>query len=317
MNKKQIILFVVVTITLLVFCATSIAFGVLVVQAFEFDSVASFGDAVAIVRVEGTITGGNPPTDLFGNESTSGAYSNRIIRQLKEANEDTSVKAVVLYVDSPGGGVVASDEIYMQMTKMEKPVVVSMGTLAASGGYYISAPAEEIWANRNTLTGSIGVIAQFINIDGFMDEYGIEVSTIKSGVNKDTGSMYRDMTSEEEAIWQELIDEIYYVFVDIVVEEREIERERVLELADGRIYTGSQAKEVGLIDKLGGLEEATNSAAELGGIKGEPRIVDYFRNPSALSAFSFLFHQPSPSEQLQELLNVTTNPVPMYLYTGQ
>jgi len=203
-------------------------------------STISTGPAVAIVRVEGIITSGDPPRDPFGRAS-AGAYSNLIVDHLKKAEADPSVKAVVLRVDSPGGSVVASQEIHQQMLAMTKPVVVSMGELAASGGYYVSAPADEIFANPATLTGSIGVISQFVNVSELLKKYGVETTTIKSGAFKDEGSMFRPMTDEEIAVWQAIIDEAYQGFVQVVADGRRLPVEQVKSLADGRVYTGQQA----------------------------------------------------------------------------
>jgi len=204
---------------------------------------------VAIVRVEGVILSGDPPVDPFS--TPAGAYSGGVVDHLKQAEEDPDVKAIVLRVDSPGGSVVGSDEIYQQLLVMTKPVVVSMGELAASGGYYVSAPADEIFANPGTLTGSIGVISQFVQIADLLDEYGVEVTTIKSGEFKDFGSLYRSMSEKEKAAWQAIIDETYAEFVRIVADGRELPVDEVRELADGRIYSGRQALELELVDQLG------------------------------------------------------------------
>jgi protease-4 len=314
-NKKRVFWIIGLSLAVLVICGFSVGFSLLLYGAMKNQGGFGTGSAVAVIRVEGVIQPGEPPPDIFGNP-TIGAYSARIVRQLKQANESSQIKAVVLRIDSPGGGVVASDEIYEQVMAMDKPVVISMGTLAASGGYYISAPADEIWANRHTLTGSIGVIIQFISVEDFIAEYGIDVTTVKSGNNKDTGSLYRDMTPEEEALWQTIIDQSYDVFVQIIADGRGLDEETVRELADGRVYTGQQALELGLVDNLGNLAEATKRAAELGGIKGEPRIIDYGRDGSLFGGFTGAFHQPSPVEELQELLHLNTPPTLMYLYTG-
>ncbi len=315
MNKKNLFWILGIGLALLLVCAASVGFGLLFADSLSTGNM-SFGDAVALIRVDGIIVAGEPPQDLFGN-SAGGAYSNLIVRRLKMADEDPQVKAVVLRVESPGGGVVASDEIYEQMTAMTKPTLISMGTLAASGGYYISAPATEIWANRHTLTGSLGVIIQFPNIEGFMEEYGIDVETVKSGGNKDSGSFFRDLTTEERQIWQEIIDEAYDVFVQIIAEGRQLDEATVRELADGRVYTGQQALELGLIDNLGNLQDVIDRAAELGGIDGEPRIIDYRRPTSGLSGLLGALRRPGPVEELQQLLHLNTGPTPMYLYTGE
>lgn len=272
------------------------------------------GPAVAIVRVEGVIISGNPPIDPFA--TPSGAYSNVVVDHLRQAEADPEVKAVVLRVDSPGGSVVASNEIHQQMLAMSKPVIVSMGELAASGGYYVSAPAEEIFANPGTLTGSIGVISQFIHISELLEEYGVKVTTIKSGEYKDEGSLFRSMTEEEIATWQAIIDEAYEGFVQIVADGRGLAVDQVKPLADGRVYTGQQALELGLVDQLGNLPEAIQRAAELGGIEGQPRIVEY---APPFNLFQGLFGLARPADPLAEVLALIDRghgPTPQYLYVG-
>jgi len=197
-------------------------------------------------------------------------------RQLKEYAEDQSIKAILLHVDSPGGSVVASQEIYEQVRSVRddgKPVIVSMGSLAASGGYYVSCGASRIVANRGTLTGSIGVIAEFLQLREALDKLGVDVKVIKSGHLKDAGSHVRDMTGEDERYFQSLMDEVHLQFADVVVQEREMEMEKVLELADGRVFTGEDALAKGLVDTIGTFEDAISIAAEMAGIEGEPALV--------------------------------------------
>jgi len=315
MQKKTLLWVLGLSLGALIICGGMAGFSFLIFQNLRGDSQLAGGDAVAVVRVEGIIQAGKPPTDVFSDPT--GAYSDLIVEQLKEANENPDVKAVVLRIDSPGGGVVASDEIYAQVAAMDKPVLVSMGALAASGGYYISAPATEIWANRHTLTGSIGVIAQFINVEKLFEEYGVETQTIKSGLNKDTGSPFRAMTEEEEAIWQAIIGESYDTFVQIIVEGRGLDAETVRKLADGRVYTGQQALELGLVDNLGNLADVIKRAAELGGIEGEPGIIEYDQIPGFFGDLFGALGQPSPVEKFQQILHLNTGPIPMYLYTGE
>ncbi len=250
------------------------AFGLAIALASSPSTATTgVGPAVGVIYVEGVIFSGESSVDVFGS---SGAGSSTIIDLIKRADEDNEVKAIVLRVDSPGGGVVASDEIYHALTQVSKPIVVSMGSTAASGGYYISAPADYIYANPHTLTGSIGVISQFVTAEELLDEVGVEVVVITSGEVKDFGSYHRDMTEEERAYWQALIDETYDGFVQIVADGRGMSVEQVRQLADGRVYTGLQAVELGLIDEVGYFEDAINKAAELGGISGEPRVVEFF-----------------------------------------
>lgn len=280
----------------------------------DFASDFAIGPSVAIVRVEGIIVSGSPTVDPFGD--ATGAYSGLIVDHLKQAQEDPNVKAVVLRVDSPGGSAVASSEIHQQMLVMTKPVVASMGELAASGGYYVSAPADEIFANPGTLTGSIGVISQFIHIDDLLSEYGVEVTVIKSGESKDVGSLFRSMTDEEIAIWQAISDETYNRFVQVVADGRGIPVDEVKALADGRIYTGQQALELGMVDQLDNLPAAIQRAAELGGIEGEPGIVEYQR-PFGLFQGLFGLARPSdPVSEVMTLLDRGHGPALQYLYVG-
>ncbi len=315
MNKKTLYWIIGISLPLLILCGCISGFGLLLYNATSGSDGPSFGDAVAIIRVEGVIQAGESPADIFGG-TAEGAYSDRIVRQLKHADADSDVKAIVLRVDSPGGGVVASDEIYEQVAQMTKPVIVSMGTMAASGGYYVSVPADEIWANRHTLTGSIGVIIQFVNIQGFAEEYGIEATTISSGANKDTGSLFRGLRPEEEAIWQAIIDQSYDVFVQIIADGRNLDKAAVRELADGRVYTGQQALDLELVDNLGNLSQVVQRAAELGEIDGRPRVIDYGTYAPLFGGVWGTFNRPSPAQELQKLLHLDVSPGLMYLYTG-
>lgn len=315
MNRKNIIWTIIIGLLLVVVCGVAFVMGAAFSDGLSLGDTIATGEGVALIKVQGIIQAGEPPVDFLGTTQT-GAYSDRIVRLLKRANTDVDVKAVVLRVDSPGGGVVASDEIYEQVLAMEKPVLISMGTLAASGGYYISAPADEIWANRHTLTGSIGVIIQFVNMEDFLDQFGVDATVVKSGLNKDTGSLFRQMTEAEKTIWQAIIDESYDTFVNIIVEGRSLDEETVRTLADGRVYTGQQALEAGLIDQLGNLQDVINRAAELGGIDGEPRIIKYDQPSSFFSSVLESANQPTPVEQARELLNLNAGPIPMYIYSA-
>jgi protease-4 len=236
--------------------------------SFSTTNSAIRGPGVGVIRVEGVITAGE--SDAF----QASAGSDTIVDLIKQAGADSNIRAVVLRVDSPGGEVVASDEIYHALQQLDKPVVVSMGSLAASGGYYISADADYIYANPHTLTGSIGVISQFVTAEELLDEVGVEVVVITAGESKDFGSFSRDMTEEERAYWQTLIDEMHTAFIQIVADGRGMSVQEVRELADGRVYTGQQALDLGLVDEIGYLDDAIQKAAALGGIAGEPRIYE-------------------------------------------
>jgi protease-4 len=276
----------------------------------------SFGEAVALVRVEGVIVPGEapPPNPFIGGSGA--AYSQTIVDQLKKANEDNNIKAVILRVDSPGGSVFASDEIYLQLKEMDKPVVAAMGSLAASGGYYVSAPADEIWASPHTLTCSIGVISQFINLEGFAEEYGVTAVTVKSGQFKDTGNPFREFTEADRVLWQALIDEAYSAFVKVVAEGRQMTEEQVRTIADGRICSGLQAQQMNLVDSLGYLPDAIDRAAELGGITGEPRLVEYSQEAGLFEVLGATMQRPTPIDELKQILHFNAGSPLMYLYTG-
>ncbi len=202
--------------------------------------------------------------------------SEDIVRQFKKYREDNSVKAIVFRIESPGGGVSASQEIYEEVKKTRdsgKPVVVSMGSVAASGGYYVSLGATKIVANPGTLTGSIGVISEFLNFNQLFNKIGIGSTTVKSGKFKDTGSPYRPFSEEDKKYFQETIDDVYQQFLNVVETERKLSPAKAKELADGRVFTGKKAYEVGLIDTLGTYEDAISIAADLAGISGTPRLI--------------------------------------------
>ena len=218
----------------------------------------AIGDKIGVIEVFGVI-----------------ADSKQVIEQLHDFRDNAGIKALVLRVDSPGGGVGPSQEIFDEVKAVDavKPVVVSMGSVAASGGYYIAAAAREIVANPGTITGSIGVIMEFANFQELLDKIGLGSVVVKSGEYKDIGSPTREMTAAEREILQNLIDDVHSQFVASVAEGRHLEVAAVAAIADGRIFTGRRAMEMGLVDKLGNLEVAIKRAAELAGIQGEPHVV--------------------------------------------
>ncbi|MGE5314069.1 MAG: signal peptide peptidase SppA [Acidobacteriota bacterium] len=202
--------------------------------------------------------------------------SDNTVRLFKKYRENPSVKAIVFRVESPGGGVAASQEIYEEVKKTRdggKPVVVSMGSVAASGGYYVSCGASKIVANPGTVTGSIGVITQFIHVNGLMEKIGVSSTTIKSGKLKDAGSPMRPPTEEDKKYFQEMIDDVYGQFVGVVAAERKLDVDVVKSIADGRVYTGKRAYELKLVDTLGTYEDAIALAGRLANIKGVPATV--------------------------------------------
>ncbi len=264
------------------------------------------GDAVAVIRLDGATTSG--PVDYF---TTTGITPDRANDLLEQAAANPNIKAVVLRVNSPGGSVVASDEIYRALLEFEKPVIVWMGEMAASGGYYISCGSDYVFAHPATLTGSIGVISQFINAEELLDEIGVDAVVITSGPRKDMGSLFREMTEEEQELWQEVTDEIYDGFVEIVAEARALPEETVRELADGRVYTGRQALEAELVDEVGVLDDAIAKAAELGGIEGEPQVIELKPTPSFLDAL-YGFQARSRIPTLNEILSWAGAPSVQY-----
>ncbi|MCC2644188.1 MAG: putative Peptidase signal peptide peptidase SppA, partial [Nitrospira sp.] len=219
------------------------------------------------------------------------------VTELKRFGENPSIKAIVLRIDSPGGGVVPSQEIYDAVqrvrNKHNKAVIASMGTVAASGGYYIAAATDRIIANPGTLTGSIGVIMETANVEGLLKKIGVEGIVVKSGKFKDVGSPLRKMTEDEHKLLQSVMDDVHQQFIDAVAEGRALEPAAVQALADGRIFTGRQAKEAKLVDELGNLDDAIQLAADLAGIEGEPKVIEPRRRFSIRefleSRFSALF----------------------------
>jgi protease-4 len=209
------------------------------------------------------------------------------VDEIKDYMDDSSIKAIVLRIDSPGGAVAPSQEIYSEVKKAaaKKKVVVSMGSIAASGGYYIASAASRIVANPGTLTGSIGVIMEIPNLEGLMNKIGIKTEVIKSGKNKDIGSMFRSMKPEERQLLQGVMDDVHEQFIRAVAAGRHMKVEDVRKIADGRVFTGEQAVKVGLVDQLGTLEDATRVAAKLAGIEGEPEVVT---KKDTLSVFDIL-----------------------------
>lgn len=201
--------------------------------------------------------------------------SRETVRQLRHFLKKDDIKAVVLRVDSPGGVVAPSQEIYDEVRKFaaKKKIVVSMGSLAASGGYYISAPATLIYANPGTITASIGVIIKLSNIEALMDKIGIKATVVKTGKFKDSGSPVRELTAEDRAMFQSVIDSTHNQFVKAVASGRKLPENEVRSIADGRVLSGEQALALKLVDRLGTLQDAIEEAGRLAGIKGEPEVI--------------------------------------------
>jgi protease IV len=218
-------------------------------------------ERIAVIRVEGVILD-----------------AQQTISELKRYGENPLVKAIVIRIDSPGGGVVPSQEIHDAVKRIRdkhnKLVIASMGTVAASGGYYIAAATDRIVANPGTLTGSIGVIMELANVEGLMKKIGVESVVIKSGDHKDLGSPFRAMNGEDRRILQNVMDDVHSQFIEAVAAGRSLDIKEVRTVADGRIFTGRQAKTAKLVDELGDLNDAIKLAADMGGIEGEPRVVE-------------------------------------------
>jgi len=218
----------------------------------------AFGDRIAIVEIRGVI-----------------AQSSGVIQEMHQHLEDDGVKAIILRIDSPGGGVGPSQEIHREVLKgkAKKRIVTSMGSVAASGGYYIACASDLIVANPGTITGSIGVLMEFTNIEELFKKIGIKGVVLKSGEHKDIGSPFREMSPDEKRIMQEVIDNVHQQFIKAVAEGRKLDPSKVTQIADGRIFSGEQAKALGLVDQIGNLNDAIDATARLVGIQGKPDIL--------------------------------------------
>ncbi|MBS4191628.1 signal peptide peptidase SppA [Bacillus sp. FJAT-49705] len=273
---------------------------------------------IAVLEVDGVIQDTGQPTSLF----TSAGYNHKgFMKKLEQVKEDDTVRAVIIRVNSPGGGVVESAEIHDKIkeiqTETKKPVYVSMGSMAASGGYYISAPADKIFASPETLTGSLGVIMQGINYSGLAEKYGVDFVTIKSGPYKDIMSPSREMTEEERKILQTMINNSYEGFVKVISEGRNIPAAKVKEIADGRVYDGRQAKEINLIDEFGYLDDVIETMKKDHKLN-DAKVVKYTENLGFSSIFSMgtqkIIGKDIEMAGLMKLLSQPNSPRLMYLY---
>ena len=256
-------------IIIIVIVAAAIIIGLAI--GFGMKSM-SYGGNIGVIEIENVISS-----------------AKHVVRDLKRFGEDPSIKAVLIHVDSPGGGVAASQEIYEQVKKVKakKKVVVSMGAVAASGGYYVSLPADIIVANPGTITGSIGVIMEFPVFKDLLDKIGIEFEVIKSREHKDIGSPFRKMSKKEKGLLRDVVMDVYEQFVEATAQARDLSKDSVLKFADGRILTGRQAKQAGLVDTLGSFEDAVEIAGDLVGIEKPLLIyppkhmsfIDFFTEP--------------------------------------
>ena len=256
MSKKIILISAAILFSVLILFLVSVKIAATIIGTG--DSLVTMKEGVGLIEVKGMILD-----------------SKETIRQLRYFIKQDAVKAVVLRVDSPGGIVAPSQEIYSEVKKFaaKKKIIVSMGSLAASGGYYISAPSTMIYANPGTITASIGVILKLSNIESLMDKIGIKAYTLKTGKYKDSGSPVRQFSEEDRAMLQAVIDNTHEQFVKAVAEGRKLQIEDVRKIADGRILSGEQAKELKLVDRLGTLQDAIEEAGRLAGISGEPELL--------------------------------------------
>ncbi|MBZ5201072.1 signal peptide peptidase SppA [Planomicrobium chinense] len=280
-----------------------------------------FDKRIAVLNVEGTIQDTGEAASLLGG---TGYNHDLFMEQLEQVKNDDSIKAVMLKVNSPGGGVVESAQIHDKITEIQeetkKPFYVSMGAVAASGGYYISAPADKIFVNRETMTGSLGVIMQTVNYGELAKKYGVDFVTIKSGPFKDIGSPTREMTADEQALLQEMLDDSYEAFVDVIEEGRGMPEEQVKAVADGRIMNGRQAVEAKLADDFGFEEDVLTALRTDYDLKGA-QVIEYGADQGIGSLFSMklssLFGNDMESKLIAKLLTDNSAPRMMYMYGEQ
>ena len=252
---------------------------------FRGEKSLNLGEKVGVIPIEGII-----------------GDSTEIVSEIEEFAENGSIRAVVLRIDSPGGGVAPSQEIYQAVRELrkKKKVVVSMGSVAASGGYMIAVAADRIIANPGTITGSISAVMHYANVEELLKKVGVRSSVIKSGKFKDIGSPARSMTGEERALIQGIVDDIYDQFIRTVSENRKIPLSKIKRLSDGRIFTGRQAKELGLVDELGGLQDAVLLAGQLSGMKDKPEIVYAARKKTSFWRYMMENMTSAVSEEIRK-----------------
>ena len=277
---------------------------------------AGSGADIALIDIRGPITYDSGEGSFFLEEGYS---QNIFLEQIETAFVQDNIEAIILRVNSPGGAVTACDEVYQKIRSLkeenEKPLVVYMENIAASGGYLVSTTGDVIFANRSALTGSIGVIMSSINVHRLADELGVEQKVIKSGPYKDIFNIFREVTKEESEILQGIIDETYDFFIDSVLEGRDLERDDLLELADGRIYTATQAIENGLIDEIGFFQDVIEKTAELANTS-DPNVIHFKRVP--LKPFDYIFGQISRitlgPKSLEDYIETRKEEYPQLMY---
>jgi protease-4 len=267
--KRKVVAGVIIGMVALSLLAAAVFGG----RGVDYYGAGATGDAVGVIRINGMIVGGPGSSSLFGTV----AGSESVMEQLRRAAGDPSIKVVVLRLNTPGGTTAASQEIALEVSRLRKAgkkVVASMGDVAASGGYWIASQCDRIVASPGTITGSIGVIMETQNLQGLYEKLGVDSRVFKSGEHKDMGSPARDITAEEQKIFQDMVDEMYEQFIATVSSGRGMDPGQVRKLADGRVFTGQQALEYGLVDDLGNYYDAIRAAADLAGIRGEPEVVE-------------------------------------------
>lgn len=271
-----------------------------VISAFFSDGFIQSDNQIAVVEIQGMISS-----------------SREIVQQLRKFQRAPHVRGIILRIDSPGGAVGPSQEIYNAVVRIKedgkKKIYASLGTVAASGGYYIASATDEIFANPGTLTGSIGVIMAFSNIQDLISKIGVKPEVIKSGEFKDAGSPVRPISDEERKLLQNLVDDVHQQFVEDVAKGRNLSTEQVKPLADGRVFTGRQALEYNLVDQLGGLQDAIDALAIQAHIDGPPQIVE---EEEEVPFLDWLL-QSSLSKNLTQTLSSNAYPVPQFLWTLQ
>lgn len=272
----------------------------IVISSFFSDGVIESDNQIAVVEVEGMIS-----------------HSRDIVRQLRKFQRDSNVKGIILRINSPGGAVGPSQEIYNAIVKIredgKKKIFASLATVAASGGYYIASAADRIFANPGTLTGSIGVIMAFSNIQDLIAKIGVKPEVIKSGEFKDAGSPVRSISVKERKLLQDLVDDVHQQFVEDVAKGRNLPEDEVKRLADGRVFTGRQALKLKMVDQLGGLQDVIDLLAAQAKIDGPPQIV---QEEKEVPFLDWLL-QSSLKKSLEQTLSSHAFPAPQFLWTLQ
>src|SRR5690625_987696 len=270
---------------------------------------------IAVLNLEGVIQ----DVSTFLSE---GYDHQQFLNMIEQAGEDSTVEAIILKVNSPGGAVGETAQIHRKLVELQeeydKPIYVSMGATAASGGYYVAAPADKIFAEPSTITGSIGVIMESINYSGLAEKYGVDFNTIKSGKHKDIMSPNREMTKEEREILQSMIDEMYDDFVQVIVDGRQMDEATVREVGDGRVYTGRQAQAVGLVDEVGTFEDALEAIRKDHQLE-DAQVIRYgvglgFFDNLGMSIQGVFQHNTTELDRVLALLRQSDKPRAMYIY---